>query len=180
MPNPRLLILPLILGLTAPPLLASGCDVEVVWVDPFVEFIEQPAFDPTHEPELEIGYHVEQLYDPIVDGDEAPIVTPAQGGRWTMPTLRTRGIDSRASIHCQILTEAGEMVADSSEEQRFNLATDGALEFIGYPLEIRHAPPFEDDEIDDLYGLSAALTCTVTDTEGRSDDTSVQIVLVEG
>ncbi len=158
----------------------AGCDVEVVWVDPVVTIIAQPAFDPTHAPELEIGYHVEQLYSPIADGDDAPIVTPAQGGRWTMPTLRTRGIDSRASIVCKVTTAAGEVVADASEEQRFNLATDGALEFIGFPLEIRHAPPREDEDIDDLYGVSATLSCTVTDTEGRGAAASVDIVLVEG
>ena len=160
----------------------TACEVVVGsrWVDPEVVPFEVQTGKIEGDPTLDIGFYVEQLYAQMSDGDECPVVWGLQGGTWTMPALRTKGIASNAKVTCTIVTEKGETVSEVDAETRFYLSFDGWYENQAMPLPVNHAPPNEFDPIDDLYGLKATLDCWVEDSEGRGNGKTVEILLVEG
>lgn len=162
---------------------ASGCLVDTVYVDvdPPVDYGDEPAYVPSGEPTLEIGYYDEQLYAPLRDGGECPIIFGLQGGTWTMPALRAKGVDTTLTVHCTLVTEADEQLGEAIERNvRFYLAPDGWIENQAFPVPAVHAPPNEADPIDDLYGQDATLACSVRDSEERTAEASVRCTLVEG
>ena len=170
------------LGLAGLALFAFGCDahVETIYVDPIVDFGDAEDYVPSGKPTVDLGFYVEQLYLPLDDGDECPVVHGLQGGTWSMPALRSLGIDMKTDVLCTIITEADEQVGKAETNETFVLATDGWLEVQAMPIRVRHAAPNKQAPIDDLYGQTATLSCTVTDDEGRSDTVAREIVLSEG
>ena len=131
-------------------------------------------------PSVEIGFYIEQLYEPLADGADMWVVHGLQGGTWTMPALRTTGIGPLSEVTCSMVTDTGEQVSRVASETRFFLATDGLLEVQAYPIPVQHASPNERLEIDDLYGLDAILECTVIDGKGRGASVTLEVVLARG
>jgi len=160
-------------------LLLLGCDFGVVYVDPPVSY-ERGGLVIEGDPFVELGYDHEQLYTPLVDGNDAPIVRGLQGGNWTHPTIRTKGIGTPATIDCSVVTDDGEQVGLAKSRQSFFVTADGDLEFQSYPIPIFHTDDNKGPEIDDLYGVGAQLTCRVADDEQRSASASASVVLTEG
>ena len=157
-------------------LVGCGGDVEKRYIDPKVDYGDELAYEPTGDPVVDLGFYVEQLYRPLANGDSCPVVHGLQGGTWSMPAARIRGIASPARVVGSIVTEQGQRVGEVDAEERFFLATDGWLEVQSLPI------PVEDESgtISFLYGQSAVLECTVTDAEGRSAHRAVHVVLTEG
>jgi hypothetical protein len=149
-------------------------------VDPVVEYGDQPAYEPSGDPELAIGYYVEQLYRPLADGDPCPVVNGFQGGTWTMPALRMRGVGRIATVSCSFVTEIDEVIGDVEQEADFYLAPDGWIEIPAFPIPAKHYGDREQDPIDDLYGLDATLHCVVTDPSGREASRTAQCRVTEG
>ena len=161
----------------------ASCEVVVGYrlVDPEID-MEALGVDVeiTGDPDLDIGFYHEQLYEPLHDGDSCPVVHGLQGGTWIMPALRIEGIYPFAETTCTLTVETGEVVGDISATTRYFLAKDDAYEVQAFPVPVIHAAPNEADPIDDLYGLSATLDCTVADSEGRLGAMTLELVLVEG
>lgn len=162
------------------PLASCEVDTQVIYVDPVVDFGDRAAYVPSGKPTVDIGFYVEQLYLPLGEEDDCPVVYGLQGGTWSMPALRTLGIDITAHVICSVVTDGGEVVGAADVQESFVLATDGWLEIQALPIEIRHAPPHEADDIDDLIGQGATLSCTVTDDADRSDTRTLHVTLSEG
>ena len=173
------LILALVLFATT----ASACEVVVGYrlVDPAVD-LEALDFDIeiTGDPALDLGFYHEQLYEPVHDGDDCPVVNGLQGGTWIMPALRIEGIYPFADAACSLVVETGEVVGEISATTRFFLATDDKYEVQAFPVPVIHAEPNEEQDIEDLFGLSATLECTVIDREGRTGSLIREVVLVDG
>jgi len=159
-----------------------ACDapVETRYVDPSYVLAEgYEVFKVEGDPYVELGYYHEQLYKPLVDGDDCPVGFGLQGGTWTMPAVRTQGIGSPATIQCLLVTDGGETVGEVNAKQQFYLSPDGFLEIPFFPLPVNHAPPNETNDIEDLYGQSATLSCEVSDTDGNSNSSTLTVVIVE-
>ena len=171
------------LALVLVALTASACEVVVGYrfVDPEID-LEALDFDIeiTGDPALDIGFYHEQLYDPMHDGDDCPVVNGLQGGTWIMPALRIEGIYPFADAACSLVMETGEIVGEVSATTRFFLATDDKFEVQAFPVPVIHAAPNEGDDIEDLFGLDATLECIVVDGDGRKGSVTREIVLVDG
>jgi len=160
--------------------LLGACETVIVDVDPQVDYGDEPAYVPVGEPSLELGYYVEQLYQPLRDGDGCPIIYGFQGGTWTMPAVRIQGINSVAMLDCDLVTGSGEVLGAVVSRERFYLAPDGWVEIQAHPVPAAHAPPNETNSIGDLYGMNATLRCRATDSEARTAERTIMCVLEEG
>jgi len=161
-------------------LLACDTSVEQLFVDPPIQLADGYAIAAVEgDPYVELGYYEEQLYRPLQVGGDCPVGYGLQGGTWTMPAVRTQGIGSPATIACDLVTSGGEQLGKVAAKQQFYLATDGFLEIAFFPLPVTHEPPFEEQDISDLYGQEATIRCTVTDGEGRTESAVVQVVISE-
>ena len=154
-------------------LLCAGCDFGVVYVDPDVTY-RQGGHIIEGDPTVTLGFYREQLFVPVSENAEAPIVAGNQTGFWLHPAVRTEGIGSPAIIDCESMTEDGESVGSSASQEDFVLTPDGFFEKSRFPLSV----PRDDPE--PLYGVGATLTCTVSDEEDREATSMVDVVLVEG
>lgn len=162
-------------------LLLVGCGREVILlVDPEVTLPDGGGYTPMGDPVVEIGFYNEQLYAPLETGGACPVVHGLQGGTWTMPAVRIKGMDTPATVSCTLQTATGENLGEVSSQLDFFLANDGWLEVQSYPVPVAHEAPNEADPIDDLYGAEATLSCDVTDEDGRSATTAMEVVLEEG
>ena len=157
-----------------------GCDLQTHYLDPITDYGDKPSYVPTGTPVLEVGFYVEQLYVPLEPGEAFPIVYGLQGGTWSMPALRIRGIAAQALVVCTATTVAGEEVGSTETEANFAWAYHGWLEVQAFPIPISHPPPNDSESIDDLYGQTATLICSVTDSEKREASVSIAIILMEG
>jgi hypothetical protein len=163
-------------------LCSAACDGEhkILFIDPPINLGDyQPAYVVEGEPTLMVGYYVEQLFTPLVDGGECPVSYGVQGGTWTMPAIRTTGIDSPVKVTCTMVTEAGESISDVIAETPLYLTPEHVLEVQAFPIPVQHPPPHAANPIDDLYGQSAVLECHVEDHEGRSDTFKALVEIVE-
>lgn len=135
------------------------------------------------EPGITLGYYTVDGYQPLSTVAEARVLWGTQGGTWTMPSLRTRGIASPALVWGHVTLAPGDALAEvlgSTERQHaFTRAQDGSLESRTLALPIQHAPPRQFDSINDLYGQTALLSVMATDEQGRSAAVSVAVTLVE-
>ena len=153
-----------------------------------VRLIDPPVSVPTPtddlpiagEPSVQLGYYVDQEYDPISDGDPCVVVHGIQGGTWTMPSVRTTGLRRQATIACSIVTERGEKVSEVTTRALFVLTHERLLEVANFPIPVHHPHPRAGYPIDDLYGLSADLSCTVSDAEGGVAHFQSLVVLSRG
>jgi hypothetical protein len=164
-------------------LLMGSCDVVVGYrdVDPEIDLeVMGPSIEVTGTPSLDIGFYHEQLYEPLHDGDNSPIVSGLQGGTWIMPALRIDGIYPFAETRCTLTVETGEVVGKITATTRYFLATDDIFEVQAFPVPVIHATPKASEPIDDLYGLGATLSCEVFDGEGRTGTAIREIILVDG
>ncbi len=159
---------------------ACGENVTKRVVDPNVDYGDELAYVPSGTPTVDVGFYVEQLYQPLKNGDACPIVFGLQGGTWTMPAVRIIGIASPANVTAELRTDAGEVLGKVESRETFFLATDGWLEIQALAVPAQHAPPNENKPIDDVFGKPGKLTVTVTDEDERSADFSVPVVLDEG
>ena len=160
-----------------------GCDQtnEIIYVDPAVKVAPGLVITTVQgDPYVELGYYYEQLYDPLTEGGECPVGFGLQGGTWTMPALRTTGIGSPATIECRLRLESGELVGEVTATQQFYLSPDGFLEIAFFPIPVNHAKPDEKEPIDDLYGQNAILWCAVSDSQGRTNESKLDVVIVDG
>jgi hypothetical protein len=161
----------------------AACDTEtvVVLVDPTIDLGDYTGgFVVEGDPEVYLGFYVEQLFTALEEGDPCPIAWGLQGGTWTMPAIKTRGIGSPAIIHCTMVTEDGELVSEVESEHPLYLTPELYLEIQAYPVPVTHEPPNELDEIDDLYGVMATLTCSVTGPREETNSVTVDVELTEG
>jgi hypothetical protein len=130
-------------------------------------------------PELELGYFYEVTYDPLLTGDDLPIFHALQGGVWTMPAVHFRGLVSPAHITASLVTEAGETLGEIDQRHTFNNAFEGWIEIKRLPIPAGHAPPNEDEPIEDLFDQTATLSMTVSDDFGHEASASVEVVLAD-
>ena len=139
-----------------------GCDETVIhWVDPPVKLSGTGSDATSGPPELVVGFSTEDGFAPL---DEAPalvVIYGLQGGTWVMPAVRTTGLGGYPRVACHLDTAAGERVGDAVTQVRLYLATDGALEVQSFPIAIHHAPPRQDEDVDDLAGNSASAAVDV-------------------
>ncbi len=153
----------------------AACDTGGVPFDP------DAPYEPSGDPSLELGFYYGggDVYTALSEGDDCQIVWAPQGGTWSMPTLRTRGLSQIATVLCELETDTGESVGRTETEQEFDTIAEGGVELRDLPIRIRHAAPNKTAPIDDLYGVAATLECTVSDDEDREAEASVDVVLVE-
>ncbi len=83
-------------------------------------------------------------------------------------------------MRCELTTVAGVLAGEVNANTRFFLATDGVLEVQSFPIPVGHDGNGNKEPIDYLYGQRATLYCRVEDSEGRSDETLVEVTLVPG
>jgi hypothetical protein len=135
------------------------------------------------EPSITLGYYTRDGYQPLSTAAEAPVLWGTQGGTWTMPSVRTRGIASPALVwgNVTLASEGGpaEVLGSVEREHAFTRAQDGSLESRALAVPIQHAPPRQFDSISDLYGQPALLSVMATDEQGRSAAVSVAVTLIE-
>jgi hypothetical protein len=143
----------------------------------------EPELIAPGEPSVVLGYHTRAGYQPLSVVAEAPVIWGTQGGTWTMPSVRIRGIASPALVSGRLLlgpgTEPREVLGSSEREHRFERLPDGSLECRAIAVPVQHAPPRQFEAITDIYGETAELSITVSDAEGRSSSSSVLVTLLE-
>jgi hypothetical protein len=169
--------------LTALLFLSAACEVEptIVYADPSVDLGDYSGgFVVVGDPEVYLGFYVEQLFSSLEDGGACPIAWGLQGGTWAMPAIQTRGIGSPAIVHCSLVAASGEVLGDVESESPLYLTPELYLEIQAYPVPVTHEPPNEIDPIDDLYGQTATLTCSVMGPREEMGEASVLVELVEG
>lgn len=165
---------------TLAPLLLGACErvIGYEWVDPPISLGDAAGGDADGAPpHVELGFYEELGYRALRDGDPCPIVFGLQGGTWIMPAVRATGLGGYPRIGCRVETDAGERVGEATTQVRLYLATDGALEVQSFPIAIYHAPPRQDEDVDDLDGQRATLSCDLDDLGGRSAGVAVRVVL---
>jgi hypothetical protein len=163
---------------------ALGCDERVLFVDPPVVY-DRPdsgSFDPSAEPSIRLGLFAEQLFTPLLEGEDLPIINGFQGGTWVMPAIRgialTGVVQATAEV---VVTATGERVGVlENERARLQSTAQGFTEIVALPVPVVHAPPAQRDPITDLYGQPATLSITLIDTLGRRATATVGVVLIEG
>ena len=163
--------------------LACGCDGEptTIYVDPAVDLGDYTGgFVVEGDPEVHLGFYVEQLFTGLEDGDECPVAWGLQGGTWTMPAIKTRGIGSPAIVHCTLVAATGELLGDVESESPLYLTPELFLEIQAFPVPVTHEPPNETEPIDDLYGQTATLWCSVTGPNEEVGESGVEVEIVEG
>ena len=160
-----------------------ACDSVVDWryVDPPITLAEDNS-SLGEPPQVSIGFKSVDtgVFEAMQDGDPLWVVHGTQGGTWTMPTLRTRGIGPLATVSCQLVTASGEMLPGAHTITRFFRTPDGSAEVPNFPIPVWHASPREGEPIDDLYGQQATLSCGVDDGDGHAGETSVEVILESG
>ncbi|MEC9071132.1 MAG: hypothetical protein VX938_02080 [Myxococcota bacterium] len=165
-------------------LVLGGCDAlnpGVLYVDPAIDLSGYDGgFVIEGDPHLEMGFYIEQLYQPLDDGEPCYVAWGLQGGTWTMPALRTKGIGTPATVSCTMVTETGELVSEVVSKSQLYLTPDRYLEIQAYPIPVHHPAPNEQEPIDDLYGLTATLECEVKDEDGRAKSVVYDVEIVEG
>jgi hypothetical protein len=165
---------------SALPLLALTCLACVASCGPAAPEAELIA---PGEPGVTLGYYHDDDYQPLTTVAEAPVSWGLQGGTWTMPSVRIRGIASPALIWGTVTLEdgsgPGEVLGHTEREHGFAPAADGSLESRAIALPIQHAPPRQFDSISDLYGQTARLEVMASDAQGRGASSSVLVKLVE-
>lgn len=159
-------------------LACSSCaDIEIRDVDPPIVLQEGFLAQPVEgEPEVEVGYGAEGAFEALTPGMALPVLKGIQAGYWSMPTIRTRGIGSPATVECTVVTEPGELVSRVKAKAKFSPIDGGQLEVRSFPIPVRHEGAAPNDPVDDLYGLGCELSCSATDSEGRSDTLSLNLV----
>jgi len=167
---------------TAMLVLLGACTQEVIYrqVDPSVDYGDEEGLLLTGDPEVELGFYSEQLYRPLSHGDDCPIVRGLQGGTWTMPAVRIRGIGSPAVVACRLVSANGEVLGQTNARERLVRTPDGWLELQTYPVPVQHAAPLEAAPISDLFGAAATLSCSATDNAQRTSSSQVRVMLREG
>ncbi len=160
---------------------ALGCEPVEVYVDPIHDYQDSHWDFPAGEPEVTIGFYSEQLYAPLGEDSPLYITQGFQGGTWSMPAVRTRGIASPAQVACDVMLADGTLVGttDLDPPTSFQLTTDGWLEVQAYPVPVQETGPTHDAP-HELFGLAAELNCTVTDGVGRSDTITLPVFLEQG
>lgn len=133
------------------------------------------------DPEISLGFSdSEGSYQALRDGDSAPVIWGLQGGTWTMPILRTRGIASPTNLSASLTQRDGEHLGSWEVVETSFQLTQGWLQTSQFRLPVQHAPPFEYESVEDLYGASATIEVHAWDAEERAADLRVEVVLVEG
>lgn len=157
----------------------TACGDELIhWIDPPIR-LSGEAGDAIGGPaSLDVGFTTSAGYTSLADDDGLVVIHGLQGGTWTMPTVRTRGVASFALVTCTITTAAGERVGAVDARTRFFPSADGPLEVAGLPIPVNHADP--DLPIDDLYGQRAALDCAVEDDAGQRAEAAFDVTLEAG
>ena len=164
----------LIALLAAAGVVFSACDVEIVYIDPPVKLVSETADMPVGPPELELGFYEGGVYRPLEAGSELPVVHGLQGGTWTMPAVRTRGLGTYAELICRLVTASGEQVGYVGAKTKFYFNGAGHLEVANFPIPVFH-PDRPQDAITDLYDMEATLTCTL---ENGEDAAAFEVALV--
>jgi hypothetical protein len=160
------------------PLVLEGSTEPQCYIDPSIQVNQSQQAGPIEgDPAVELGFYVEQLYQALDAEASCPVVHGLQGGTWTMPAIRTIGIGSPATVDCMFVTDVGEELGAVKAKSKFFLSPDGYLEVQGFPVPVR---PDTDAPINDLYGLGATLSCSVTDAEGRGSQASIHVTITEG
>ncbi len=156
----------------------GACDTETTirYVDPYVEHEVAAVATVTGEAELDVGMFHEQFFDALSEGEDMPLIHGFQGGVWIMPALRIQGIASPATVSVALDVIGGSRICEAESKANFLLATDGWLEIQAFPARVDYATW----KIHELYGLDAVLEVSVTDEDGRSDQVSLQVHLIEG
>ena len=135
------------------------------------------------EPSVVIGYYAGDDYQPVSVTAEARVLWGTQGGTWTMPSVRIRGIASPTLVSGTLVrapdTDSSEVLGTSERELQFVRIADGSLECRAVAVPVQHAPPRQFESITDLYGQVALLTITASDAQGRSATSSSFATLVE-
>ena len=163
-------------------LFSSACDTTktLLYIDPPIDLGGyQPVYVPEGEPTIYVGYYVEQLFTPLVDGGKCPVSYGVQGGTWTMPAIRATGIGSPVNVACTMVTESGELVSEVVGDTPLYLTPDHLLEVQAFPIPVQHSPPHAGEPIDDLYGQWAVLECQVEDYEGRGDTFRADVEIID-
>ena len=161
--------------------LLTACDFGVVYVDPPDVERGQGGLLIEGDPHVELGLYHGQLYAPLDDASECPVVYGLQGGTWTHPAIRIRGIAPQAIVSCTVTTvNDQEQVGNAVAVSQFFMTPDGDFEIQSYPIPIIHTDASKGPSIDDLFGQAATVECSVSDEEQRQSQTSVTVELIEG
>ena len=159
--------------------LLSGC-ADYIDVDPETNWsADDSAVDYEGEPTLELGFYQEQLYTLLEDGSGCPVVYGLQGGTWTMPALRTRGITPMAWVTCVMVLESGEEVARTEVRSQFFRGTDDFFEIQSFPIPVFRTTGDDSASVSDLYGIIADLRCSAVGDNGETASYNVLVEIVD-
>ena len=138
-----------------------GCQQEKkeVLKDPPVDRGSQAATDGLNqERTIDIGFYNEQLFDPLSDGGELPIVNGTQGGEWMMPTIRVTGMNPKASVDCVVKLQDDQIVGEASGIQVLKRNNDQSFEIENYAIPVTFS-----GDLSTLGGREGQIKCTVVD-----------------
>ena len=147
---------------------AAACEVVVGYrlVDPPVD-LEALDFDIeiTGDPGLDMGFYHEQLYEPMHDGDDCPVVNGLQGGTWVMPALRIEGIYPFADAACSLVMETGEVVGEVLGASVVGETLGAAVELVPSVTFPEEKPPSEFDPTLFASAVSKVTISTAVSTQ---------------
>jgi hypothetical protein len=137
------------------------------------------------EPTVRVGFYVDGEFAALRDRDPCIVVQGLQGGTWTMPAVRARGIEQDVAIRATLTTTVGELVGEVDALD----SLDSVIELEGeptwvearrFPIPVDHAAPNGGESIEDLYGQEAILEISLEDDAGRIAEQAVTVTLTEG
>lgn len=156
----------------------SACR-DVLLIDPEVTYAETLGSEVTGEFSLTLGIYEEQLFTPLQNGDEIPVVNGFQGGTWIMPALRCTGVTETVSMEAQLILETGEVlgVVDSFDS-RLDRTPAGSLDANAVPVPVNREDPTM--PLDDVFGQTATFRIQLRDQLGSTGVLELELVLIQG
>jgi hypothetical protein len=161
-------------------LAASACGGESEGDDP----VTSPT-EPTTEAAIgampqaiRLGFVEGSTFRALGPNDPCPIIEGPQGGTWTMPIIRVQGLSGLLSAD-GTLASVEEQLGTARATVRFDVTSDGWLEFNALAIPVMHEAPREYESVDDVFGLPGSLFVRVSDGVDAIE-AEVQVVLSDG
>ena len=105
---------------------------------------------------LVVGVVRDEVFVPLEDGQDLPILRGFQGGRWIHVALRVTGVRNRGRVQLEA-TGVGTAAYDIKLVRR-----EGVLEVVDLPIPVGRQPALDDRQVDELAGRAVALKVSFT------------------
>jgi hypothetical protein len=148
-----------------------GCvEYNTVYRDLPVEFEEEEQNQTTDELSITMGLYEEQLFRPLDESSEVPVIQGFQGGTWVHLSIRVTGLPPDGMIRAS-LGEVGQIRYGI----RLSRSPEGFLEAYDIPVPV----PLTEADLERFYGQEVTLKAEFS-ANGEAVSSELKIIVVEG